>query len=99
DGSEMGALLAGRSFLAEILSPEALAVLAADAPASVLLQFVAAAGEEEWERLREPCLAAFRGAGVGAGLVLALWKAAWGALEADTDGRLTRRLLDDPEFT
>lgn len=85
--------LNSRPFLVALLSPETFARLAQTAPASVLLQLVAAMPDEQWEQVRNGWLRNLR-EGVG---LADLWAALPGALKEDT-GRIETRIVQNADF-
>lgn len=86
--------LRDRPFLAGLISPQTFAALLPTVSASVTLQIIAAASEDQWPEFRASLLRRLRE-------MLGLdefWLALEPALANDDEGRLRTRLLGDPEI-
>jgi hypothetical protein len=92
--AELAARLRDRPFLVGLLSPQTFRTMTQTLPAGVTLRLIAAAPDEQWDRLRTGWLDNLR-EGIG---LADLWTSLEAALgEAEESERLARRLLADPE--
>jgi hypothetical protein len=87
--------LRDRPFLVGLLSAGVFARVAGTVPATLTVQLIAAANDEQWAALRRPLLDSLH----NVERLRAFWKAVWAALEQEPQVSLQGRVLHDAAIT